>query len=157
MPLAEDNLLKRTRVPLNAIALAVFFTVMSAFALYAAIQNAMPYWLAVHGQLSTGPSASPADVVDRATSNASLLRLSAWPALAFAAFQLVAIISVTRLFPRRRGTGALLRWTSSMVVATMMSGLFLFSIWTGFEGMTNRWNRWSAVEFGVVNEKPANR
>lgn len=146
-----------TRVPLNAIALSLFFTVMAAFALYAAIQNAMPFWAAVHVQASMAQSAAHPDLLDRATSNVGLLRISAWPAVSFMAFQAIAIVSVTGIFPRRRGTGALLRWTSGTVVAVTMSGLFLFSIWSGFEGMTNRWNRWSAVEFGVVNEKPATR
>ena len=148
------NLVERTRYAFTATALSLLFTVLAAFASYAAIQNAVPYWAVVHGQFFTPLPGTHDSLLDRALSNVGLLRLSLWPMLALIVLQIAATVSMAYMLPRSKGKPSR-RWGSGFVVSLVMSVIFLASIWSGFQGMTDRWNRFGAVAFGVVDDKPA--
>ena len=152
----NPNLVERTRFAFTATTLSLLFTVLAAFASYAAIQNAVPYWAVVQGPLYTSLPTAHDTLLDRALSNVGLLRLSLWPVLALVGLEIAATVSMAYMLPHRRGKASR-RWGSGFVVSLVMSVIFLASIWSGFQGMTDRWNRFGAVAFGVVDDKPAQR
>lgn len=154
MPEVNPNFAERTRFAFTATTLSLLFTVLAAFASYAAIQSAVPYWAVVHSPLNSPLSGTQEGLLDRALSNVGLLRLSLWPLLALVVLEIAATVSVAYMLPRSKGKPSR-RWGSGFVVSLVISVIFLASIWSGFQGMTNRWNRFGAVAFGVVDDKPA--